>query len=383
VSTYPGNFDRTLFVPGIGADLPLCYASYASIVLVFVPNYFLCVIDIAQNPPHISFLPKQFAASVCGRCCATAPIPNHIIDLDTADTYSVSFNFASFTLLKQIMTPAAWDVMANVCASVKQPVLFRDFFHLLEQTDFLTMVTSIHSLFEFFGRKLPPVNPRRRVSAQPAPPRPEGRPSRSIRRYPRIEESLVEFDVEFPSASGISRRVLFKELVDELLSQRAARSIDHAIECAHSEFRRQNQAVLVLREAVDAWTKDFGSDRLMQMFFGILLQSETLFSHFPAVPCLKIETEPLVQEQCSIPICHRLAEARVIDHVCISPQDIAEMESWRTRLPLWKVARRGSEEGSTFSQSSRISRTRSTEFRLGSDPSEASALAAWVDESDI
>jgi hypothetical protein len=371
VSTYPNCFERTLFVPGIGADLPLCFASFASIVVVFVPNYFLCIVDIAQFPPHIAFLPKQFAASVCGRCCTSAPIGNHIIDLDTAETYAVNFSFSSFALLKPIMTTAAWDVMANVSASLKNPLILKDFCHLLEMSNFGTMVNSVHSLFRFFGMILPPVMPARRVSMQNS--RQELKSRIYSRRNTMPEEQLQAFEEHFPTANGASRRVLFQEFLEELLMRKVVKSVDTAIECALAEFHRQNEAVLLLRQAIDEWARQFGSDVLMQLLFGLLLQSECLLSKFPAIPSLKGETEPLVQTICSRPIVHRLAQSRVIDNICMKPEDAQEIARWRQRFPLPSADSRIS-----VGRVSRLPKTRSVEYRSQSDPGEATVLAAWV-----
>jgi hypothetical protein len=69
------SFRANSFRPGIVADLPLCFANFVSIAVVFVPNSFLCVVDPAQPPPDIDFLPKQSAAAAAlsRRNAATVP----------------------------------------------------------------------------------------------------------------------------------------------------------------------------------------------------------------------------------------------------------------------------------------------------------------------
>jgi hypothetical protein len=124
----------------------------------------------------------------------------------------------------------------------------------------------------------------------------------------------------------------------------------------------------------------FGSDVLMQLFFGLLVQSESLFSKFPAIPSLKDETESLAQSICSRPIIHRLAQGRVIDNICMKFEEAKEIERWRQRWP--STNRDGSASTSPFPMGrvSTLSKTRSVEYRSESDQGDATALAAWMVE---
>jgi hypothetical protein len=91
VSMDPNGQSRRIFVPRVGADLALCFVGCDAIIAVFVPNFVLCVVNLSKAPPLISILPKQFSASVCHRCCANAPIENHIIDVDGAHHFGTFF----------------------------------------------------------------------------------------------------------------------------------------------------------------------------------------------------------------------------------------------------------------------------------------------------
>jgi hypothetical protein len=72
MSTYPDFFNRIIFVPGVKPDIPLCFLSFAAIVIVLAPNSFVCVIDLGSTPPSVHFFrslflrcPAGFAALLC------------------------------------------------------------------------------------------------------------------------------------------------------------------------------------------------------------------------------------------------------------------------------------------------------------------------------
>jgi hypothetical protein len=374
VSIYPNGFSRTIFVPGVGADLPLCFLAYDAIVAVFVPNFFLCVIQIARVPPLISVLPKRFSASVCGRCCTNMPIENHIIDLDSADVFNVAFDFSAVAVLLPILTKTGWEVIAQVCAGTGYPSHFAHFFQMIQIANDPALLTNLlRQLFDYIGRldtALLNGNSRKaRISGDAASgtlvkldPIPQGALKKSRQYPPGTIEHLIELDEEFPAADGGSRRLVFRHLVDALLCRRDSRTIDLAVKRAFQEMHRQNEAVLVLREAIDLWTRTFKPSQLEQLRLGVVVQTETVTGNFPAIPCLREELGLFVAENGSDAMGRMLSSARLARPVLMSPASKGEYLWWRERLGDWNRTT-VSDQGSSF-YSVRLSKSGSVDSRM-------------------
>jgi hypothetical protein len=322
IDIYPDLFSRTVFVPGVSSDLPLCFIGAGSIVCVFVPNYFLCVVCFGRDAPLISMLPKQFSASVCGRCCANSPVQNHIVDLDSADVYHVSFDFSATALLHPIMTRTGWDVVAQVCASCTTVDHLSNFLRLIEVSRDASLLPAMLRAFFRYLAPPRPADARRRASGE--------RP-RTPRRIPASAAAhLAELDRHFPAADGGSRGAAFRALVDEFADARAA---DAAVQRAFQELNRQNQTVLCLREALELWIRAHAPRDADVMRVGLVLQSETLFARLPGVPGLREGIASMIEEEVSRPIAHCLAGARVVRPLLMDRAEEEELLWWQERLP--------------------------------------------------
>jgi hypothetical protein len=375
VSIYPRGFNRTIFVPGVGADLPLCFFGDNAIVAVFIPNFFLCVIHLAKFPPLISVLPKRFSASVCGRCCANMPIENHIIDLDSADVFSVAFDFSATAVLLPILTKTGWEVITQVCAGTGYPSHFANFFQMIQIANDPALLTNLlRQLFDYIGgldtAVLNGSSRKRRVSGETASlaallklePIVPGAVKKSRQYPPGTLEHLVELDEEFPAADGGSRRFVFRHLVDALLCRRDSRTIDLAVKRAFQEMHRQNEAVLVLREGLDLWARTFKPSQLEQLRLGVVVQTETVAGNFPAVPCLREELGLFVGENGSDAMARILASARLARPVLMSAASKGEYLWWQDRLGDWNQTT--VPESSSSYYSARLSKSGSVDSRM-------------------
>jgi hypothetical protein len=375
VAIYPIGYSRTVFVPGVGADLPICFLGYDAIVAVFVPNYFLCVVNVSKNPPSISVLPRQFSASVCGRCCANAPIENHVIDLDSADVFNVAFDFSSSALLLPILTKASWEAIAQICAGTGLANHFGYFFHMIHKIGDVTLLTGLlRQLFQYIKRESSNGNGNHRlkhrssvdtsstptfVKLEPLP----GGPLKKSRQFPPgTIDHLVQLDEEFPAADGGSRKLIFRGLVDTFLSRRDSRTIDHAVMRAFQELHRQNEIVLTLREAIDFWARTFKPSPLEQLQLGIAIQTETITGNFPGVPCLREEIGLFIAQNSSDTLGRTLAAAKLSRPVLMSVATEGEYRWWRERLPDWNCA--GRNDASSSCSSFRLSKSGSLDSRI-------------------
>ena len=96
ICMYPGQFNTIISVPNASSDLPLCIQQFNSLIFAFVVNSFICIIDIAQNPPFISLQTHPlFCTGVCSDCAAPLPIRNHIIDLNDGNVYEVNISLSN------------------------------------------------------------------------------------------------------------------------------------------------------------------------------------------------------------------------------------------------------------------------------------------------
>lgn len=378
VSIYPNGYNRIIFVPGVGGDLPLCFIGYDSIVAVFVPNYFLCIVNLSKNPPLISILPKGFAASMCGRCCSNSPIENHIIDLDSAEVFEVRFDFAASALLLPILTKPSWDVIAQICVGTGFPNHFGYLFQMIQMTNdpnFLNQL--IHQLFQYIvGAEN---SDDRRISGETCSSANLlhlGHKKR-IKYPPGTLEHLRELDEEFPSANGGSRNFFFRNLVDLFLCRRDSRTIDVAVKRAFQELHRQNEVVLILREAIDFWVHTFKPSRLDQLGLAVSIQTETAAENFPAIPCLREEIGLFATQNCSDTLSRRLTAAKLGRLVLANGTAEGELDWWKDRLPNWNPSEM-TEESSSISI--RPWKSGNVDSRLMLN-SALSATLAWGDES--
>jgi hypothetical protein len=228
------------------------------------------------------------------------------------------------------------------------------------------LTTLLHQLFEYI------INGHHRISTETAssaalvklePPSPGGL-KRSRQLPPGTIEHLLELDEDFPAADGGSRRAVFRGLVDVFLCRRDSRAIEVAVERAFQELHRQNEVVLILREAIDFWTRTFKPSPLDQLRIGIAVQTETVAGSFPAIPCLREELGLFVARNSSCTVARALAGARLARPVLTGATDEVEYRWWRDRLPDWNRAA-GNEASSSCC--SRISKSGSVDSRMAFD----------------
>jgi hypothetical protein len=361
ISTYPEQFNRIIFVPGVRPDIPLCFLIFRSFVVVFVPNSFLCIIDIVSSPPNVSLLPKAFASLSCGICCTDAPLQNHIIDIDKGEVFELRLTLEAVKIVglpiishrRDPLFRVVWDVMTEIVARLVNAEHFAHLFDMLSEVqDFNTIAHVYRILFQYWGTHETSVGPsrlkRRCTSGTGSGPSDGLPPAKSRRVPPGTLEHLAALERESPRADGLPRWRWFRCCVKDILGQKECKTVEAAVGHAFEIMEREIQHVLVLREGIDRWVQKFSPDPLTQLMEGITLQSETIFTGYPAVQCLSLEIASLARDFGSTTIQHRCAWARVGRNDLSDRGECEEMDYWNNRLFLPTLDISESDSGSSL-----------------------------------
>ena len=364
VSAYPQTFNQFITAPNVRADIPICFARFESIIILFVPNLFLCIIDAALSPPSITVLPRILAYSVCSNCSSTLPMDNTIVDLDNSTFYQISIDFSKLVPFANLMDQSMWYAFALIIFRVGRSETLAELINLLvlkndiddAQSFFRTLLAnySMPSRFNKMPTRSKSLNIHQSLSQKvigSMPPRLDRPPSTPIHPKPKmpsnIREIVEEIELEFPSSGKISRRHAFKKAVKALMDKKIRRSVETAATKALVFLRRQNEAALMIRDALDIWLKKFSPDEFWQMTIKFIIQNEAVFASFPYIPCLKEELGILGDTLCSKPIRKKFEAVGIMPP---SEQPDEDSLYWQERLNL----SRSSSSDSTTSTSSRV-----------------------------
>lgn len=141
VSCYPKFFNRNFSVPGVYSMLPLTFMQKESILIVFVPNQFICLIDFSLTPPNVSILPQIYAeprvyhqdsnitidlieknrpfTKTFPSFATNLQMPNIIVDLESPSLcklYIMDIDLSTIDPDLQKITRTSCDAFANICA---------------------------------------------------------------------------------------------------------------------------------------------------------------------------------------------------------------------------------------------------------------------------
>jgi len=307
VSLYPKLFNETITISGVAPDFPLCFYSINSLIFVFVPNHFMCMIDLNDNPPTIITLPQFFSQTICSPISSSIPIHDSLIDLHHFSIFSLSFDFSGMTNYLPCFYDACWKPLALIAVRIGQSTILSQIIHLLEyKLDVCSISNFIHEMYRLislFEKKIPipvkhdltrshsAVNPNNR-KADPH--------SLPVQQKLLPREILQDMDIEFPSASGLTRIHSFRQIVNSI--RRDCKTPEEAADKALSKLTDQNSFSLMVRKALDLWIGSYSPSKLAILTISLAMHNEAIFYNQPAVPCLKEEIYSLSEEMCSTSI---------------------------------------------------------------------------------
>ena len=408
ISMYPRPFNTTITVPNVKCDLPLCYQQFNSLIFLFVVNHFICIVDIAENPPFISLQLNPFSSGVLSDCSAPLPLSHHMIDLSSGDVFLVKCNLESYKLFMPFMDKTRWDLMALLCARLQNNGATTSMLKLLyECNDPLIVVYVIQKIFSYMEYQphtpqeekkavirqrssfVPPLDPlvnslsqRSALSSastsanasssasisyqMPGSPY-SRRNSPSVHSKKKISEAirnrLIEIETEFPSASFVSRRKTFHSLAQQIYfsTPKSLRKKEEAAQKAISRLETQDDASLIFRASIDAWRNESEPDDFWQFIISFAFLSETFLTNFPQILVLKNETEQLFSEIGPSTMQRAFRVHHIFHAQSIEKDDTEEVNYWKERII--------NDSESSFSSSddeSESSRTSSTTKRESS-----------------
>ena len=385
VMAFPKMFNRIVCVPGVPCDLPISFLEYGSIVVVFVPNEFMVLVDVGQVPPNISQMAKEFVMMPCGKLCESLPIDNHVIDLDSSMVHKVSFTFKQFSILKPIMTRMSWDAFAQIAARLMKMEHFTCMLHLLEMMPgFEGASMFFHDFFNYCSmfQSKRSYSVMRISSAHSCTGSMRVDSLKHDRRVmsPEIKERLREMEKDLPTANRVPRKYEFRRLCANLLLSKEVRSLDHAVTKAFDMMKRQNEIVLSMRDYLDSWISQYQPEDFTRLAFGLILATETILLKFPAVPVVREELESLLYGNYPLCMCKSAAADGIIGARAQTPQEEEEVNYWMQRIPLDDGS--GSIDASSSSwmpsRAFTMTRTRSERSDI-SETSESASIASWVE----
>jgi hypothetical protein len=91
-TVYPKRHSEVVTVPEVGAGCAICVVREMSLVTVFVPNSFVCIIDITSLVRHF-VLGSRFAVSPAGENCASIEVPKSVVNLRTGRIWQCQIKF--------------------------------------------------------------------------------------------------------------------------------------------------------------------------------------------------------------------------------------------------------------------------------------------------
>jgi len=350
VNTYPRPFFNIVTVPNAPCDLPLCFLQFSSVIVAFVPNHFVCFVDISQTPPFMSLQMKPFCTSPCGDCSSPIQIANCIIDLNSCDIYQISIDLSQAGVFAKSMDKSKWDLMALIAARLENVDSYVGIFDLLQRMgDVNNVFHFFRRLFKFIGFETMP----RSMSGHLLPKRQQSmvlsRPQSLVHHQRFVSESskaphfnalpdsilsrLTEIDTEFPSASSVTRKHAFRNIIKSMMQRNTSLKFEKAAQKAMSKLESQNSLSLLLRASIDKWCSSIKPDIFWEFIICFVMENESIFSDFPSIMVLRDEVENLFASFGTESMRRVLEHSKVINpRQRHDSKD--EMEFWLNRIDL-------------------------------------------------
>lgn len=252
-----------------------------------------------------------------------------MVDLDSSEIWMMKLGVSDLLRMVNTFDVHSWTALAHICARLKDPehmIAIMEFCQhrnmLIEFQKFITdfidlsneMMNPSHGLTRAsrslstgnFGLGSPAVK-------EPKTSMPDD-----------VQDTLHQIESDFPSAGTLSRTESLKMYMKKKRKDRE--TYDRAL----VEMQNQNKTALFLRDAIELWTERFHPSKLWKLVVTSMIQNETTFSNFPAVPALREEVGALASEVCSEQIQFELLEYGLVGSNVADNDE--ELEYWSSRF---------------------------------------------------
>jgi hypothetical protein len=341
ISTWPGNFEQTISIPDVPADFPICCAQFRSVVLLFAPNSFVCIIDLAHKIPIFSLLPyKCFAWLGCGPLAETISGHNIIMDVDTGEYFTIGVTFGHAELFARELLRGSFTVQsfgrgvlesfAIIAERMQNPEIITDLIAMISANfDYLAAVVFFREFFRPLEYESPEISLTSSVKLR-----------RRSNRIPKESfQELQEFDTLYPTANRKSRSEWLRERWAELrgtTEQRKAKIVNI--------LDTQIRVILLLRKAIEKWIECSKPNLFWLFVVTVYVFTETVECGVAEIPGLRDSLPGMLSEVLPFHVARQFVCHGVM--VVGNSEEEREMDFWRERIPILGVSEEIADFGS-------------------------------------
>jgi hypothetical protein len=313
LSVFPTGLSETIPIADVSPDVPICFARFGDVLVLFGPNAFICLIDLKSKVPFIRMLPKWFVSACCGQCAESIPHSNSVIDLDSGDAFALSVSYKSPELLARAIDGEVLLGCAMLAERTNNPETIADLLHVFEwQQNLPNMVR----FFQHFFSLLPQSVVRRASEF--------GVARRRVRIPDPFREILNAMEIQSPSAGRRSRTNFFLDHMS-IRKHLNEETYTKVLQMLHE----QNNAMLTLHAAFDRWVKELKATAVWQAVVAIVLQFEAMVNDCPEVPQLRTEMQDPSNMPVSRVMQHRLRSCRLFQEE--TGDELRELRYWKIK----------------------------------------------------
>jgi hypothetical protein len=240
-AVYPKQHSQIVTVRGVGAGFPICVVREVSVVIVFVPNRFVCLIDMMSPIRHFVFGP-QFAASPAGDNCSLISVPKSLINLQSGRIWQCQINFAMAIALAGIENH---EFIALCAARSLSIVTMTALLSVMQRRG--DEIEAAIVIREFFNCV------RSRIRVEKCDCRELETALRGSPICETVLGQLDQMDDDFPSAGVISRRDFFWWALHKKMEGRSPEMLDKVAVKIMEHQLQQNAVVTALGKALESW----------------------------------------------------------------------------------------------------------------------------------
>jgi hypothetical protein len=268
-SVFPHSHSSIVTIPDVSATLPICTLQEGSFVIVFVPNRFICLIDLSKPIRHFVF-GREYAISPANENSAPIAVPRSFMSIFTGRIYSCRINWQRAIDLVGL---ANAEFVANCAARVLSSVTVTALFVVLERGKIPMRATTVfRDFFRSFGnfRNIGRTDHRDL--------------EREVRESSIAETVLGQLDQmedDFPSAGEFSRTDFFWWTFGRKIARQTGEDAATIAVKTMALQLKQNAVVSALDDALRTWKSETDLWRFVMTF--VLSQFVQAYS-FPRIP---------------------------------------------------------------------------------------------------
>ena len=131
ITLYPSTDNKVVSVRSAPPDIPISFLVRESLLFIFAPNTFLCLVDVRGHKFDVYLLPKGAAVMGASPCSTSISNSNYLVDLDSCELLSMNLN--ANIILSAIQDPMLWDVLGITSAVLLNEAFLADVFDLFKE----------------------------------------------------------------------------------------------------------------------------------------------------------------------------------------------------------------------------------------------------------